>query len=59
MNEISVGIGESEDFEGFNVVQLHVHGEGTIVFEPRKAILYGEALINFGEAAAYMNAEQE
>lgn len=59
MNEISVGIGESDETEGLNVVQLHIHGKGTVVFEPRNAILYGEALMNFGEAAAYMNAEQE
>ena len=59
MNEISVGIGESDDIEGFNMVHLYIHDEGTLALDPERAIVYGQALIDFGKAAAYMNAEQE
>lgn len=58
MNEISVGIGESEDIECLNVVQLHIHGEGTLELRPERAIIYGQALIDFGRAAKQMNEEE-
>lgn len=58
MNEISVGIGESEDIEGFNMVHLHIHDEGTLALDPERAIIYGQALIDFGRAAKQMNEEE-
>ena len=57
MNEISVGIGESEDIEGLQVVNLHIHGEGILELAAERAIIYGQALIDFGRAAKQMNEE--
>ena len=58
MNEISVGIGESDEVEGFNMVHLHIHDEGTLALDPERAIIYGQALIDFGRAAKQMNEEE-
>lgn len=58
MNDISVGIGESE-IEGLNAVELHIHGKGTLELSPDLAIAYGQALIDFGRAVKQMNEEAE